>query len=182
MSKKFSISILAHNIRSLYNVGSFFRTCDAVGVEKLFLTGYTGHPRTKNDPRKEWDIIHVEKKILKTGLSGFDSVDWEYYENPLEILEKLKNGGVGTPRRVPVQIVAVEEGKGVSNVFDFDWKFPVCLIVGNEVTGVPQEILNIADAVVEIPMYGAGKSLNVGVALGVVVYQAIASEKRKLRN
>jgi len=146
--KKKEVHVLAHNIRSLHNVGSIFRTCDGAGVIKLYLTGYSGVP-----PRKE---------ITKTALGAEESVAWEYHKDPLTVLETLKKQGV--------QIVALEKVKKSQDISSFKPKYPVCMIVGNEIDGVEQDLLKLADAVMHIPMHGKKESLNVSVAFGIGIY------------
>lgn len=143
--------IIAHNIRSLYNIGTMFRTADAMGVDQLFLTGYSGKP-----PRKE---------ISKVALGAEDSVPWQHYKNISYLLDKLKKQGV--------QIVALEINKKAKSYLDFKPKFPVALIVGNEVSGVSKSIIDKVDQTIYLPMHGIKESLNVGVAMAVAGYHII---------
>lgn len=146
------VTVLLDNIRSLYNVGSIFRTCDAACVEKLILTGYTPHP-----PRKE---------ISKTALGAEESVPWEYCKDAVDVVKKLKEQGI--------TICAVEQtdsGRSYDSLTKKD--FPICLIVGNEITGVSAELIALCDTAIEIPMHGVKHSLNVAVACGVVVFAAV---------
>lgn len=147
MSRR-SIRLLAHNIRSLWNVGAFFRTCDALGVEHLYLTGYTPHP-----PRKE---------ITKTAIGAEQWVPWEHSRDPLPIIELLKKDGW--------QIVSLELSPTAIDLSAFVPDQRVCLIVGHELTGVPEDILLQSDAIVQIPMLGKKESLNVSVATGIALY------------
>jgi len=140
--------LIVHNIRSLYNIGTMFRTADALGVDQLFLTGYSGVP-----PRKE---------ITKVALGAEESVVWKHYKNPAYIVEKLKARGV--------KIVALETGTGAINYLDFKPKFPLALIVGNEVQGISKNLMSKADHIVSLPMLGIKESLNVGVSLGAIGY------------
>ena len=146
------IRLMAHNIRSLWNVGSFFRTCDALGIEHLYLTGYTGHP-----PRKE---------ISKTAIGAELSVPWEHARDPLLILRKLKQEGW--------QIVSLELHEDAVDLAKFKPKQKVCLIVGHELTGVPDDLLALSDAIVQIPMHGKKESLNVAVATGIALHHVRA--------
>lgn len=140
---------LLDNVRSLYNVGSIFRTSDGARISKLFLCGYTPHP-----PRKEID---------KTALGATASVPWEFYKNPLDAVENLKSQHIRicvvehTDRSIPYYTLQKED-------------FPLCIVVGNEITGVSPEIISVADQAIEIPMYGMKQSLNVAVAYGIVVF------------
>ena len=113
-SNKPKIVVIAHNIRSLYNVGSIFRTCDAAGVDKLYLGGYTGGPD--------------DKQIKKTALGAQSTVQWEKYWQTWKLIDKLKKGGY--------QTVALEKSSKSINYLKFKPKFPIALILGNEKRGV----------------------------------------------
>jgi 23S rRNA (guanosine2251-2'-O)-methyltransferase len=143
-SKQFYV--ICQNIRSLFNVGSIFRTADSFGVDKVYLTGITGRP-----PRQE---------ISKVALGAEEYIPWEYVRQPARLIKKLKSEGV--------RIVALEQSPGKS--IDLPkWKpqFPLAVILGYEPTGLPKSLLALADEIVEIPMYGKKESLNVGVAWGI---------------
>lgn len=148
MQSQRKICLLAHNVRSLWNVGSFFRTGDAFAVEKIYLTGYTGHP-----PRKE---------ITKTALGAEESVPWEHSRDPLPIVEQLQKQGWS--------IVALELTDTAIDLQDFTPTEKICLVVGHELSGVPQDILERADSVIKIPMLGQKESLNVAVAAGIALH------------
>ena len=145
---KKEVYVLAHNIRSLHNIGSFFRTSDGAGVSKIYLTGYCGCP-----PRKE---------ITKTAIGAEEWIPWEHHKNPIPVIKKLKKEGV--------QIISLERNDKSVDIKTFKPKYPACLIVGNEIDGVGDDLLNLSDAVVEIPMNGKKESLNVSVAFGIAVY------------
>jgi len=142
------ICLLAHNIRSLWNVGSLFRTCDAFAVEKLYLTGYTGTP-----PRKE---------ITKTAIGAEEYVPWEQHEDPQGVIEKLKADGW--------RIVALEQTPDAADLESYEPPEKVLLIIGHELTGVPEEQLTLCDDTVHIPMHGQKESLNVAVAAGIALH------------
>lgn len=144
--------VVCDNIRSLENVGSIFRTSDALGVAKIYLCGITGTP----------DSLHGNK-ISKTALGAEKNIPWEYYKQTGRLLEKLKKEGV--------YIVALEQSKHSVDIRKFKQRFPLALVVGNEVDGVSKTVLQKADTVVEIPMAGKKESLNVSVAFGVAGYQ-----------
>ncbi|BDQ02607.1 RNA methyltransferase [Ignavibacterium sp.] len=148
--KKLPVYVILNSIRSNYNVGSIFRTSDGAMIEKLYLCGYTPHP-----PKKE---------ILKTALGATESVKWEYINDPLTIIKKLKNKGI--------KICALELTENSRPYYEISKNdFPLALVVGNEITGVSQEILDHCDFSIEIPQYGIKQSLNVAVAYGIAVYQ-----------
>ena len=146
------ISVLVENVRSMHNVGSIFRSCDGAAVRHLYLTGFTPFP-----PRPE---------IEKTALDATQSVPWSYHKNAVDVACRLKNEGY--------LLVAVEQTTESRPFFDVDISFPVCLIMGNEVDGVSEELIGLADMAVEIPMLGIKHSLNVSVAFGIVLYGMVA--------
>ena len=141
---------LLDNIRSLYNVGSIFRTSDGIRLAGLYLTGYTPRP-----PRKE---------IEKTALGATATVPWSYVKDPLEAVAGLKSRGVRicalehTDRSVPYHSLAPGD-------------FPLCLIVGNEISGVSPALIAASDCAVEIPMIGMKQSLNAAVAYGIAAFE-----------
>ena len=143
------ISIFVENVRSVHNVGSIFRSADGFGAEKIYLTGYTACP-----PRKD---------LSKTALGADLAVPWEYEEDSLKLARKIKKHGV--------KLILVEQTFSSKDIYDIDLEFPVCFIVGNEVSGVSEELSALADIHLEIPMRGIKQSLNVSVATGVVGYE-----------
>lgn len=145
---KRSILLLAHNIRSLWNVGSLFRTADAFSVSKIMLAGYTATP-----PRRE---------ISKTALGAEESVVWEKVNDSKKAIVKLKKQGF--------TVVALEQARGAVDLAEYEPPDRVCLVVGHEVLGVPKELLRLCDAVVHIPMHGKKESLNVSVAAGIALH------------
>ena len=150
-AKRLPVYVLLDNIRSLYNVGSIFRTADAARVEKLILTGITGRP-----PRKEID---------KTALGASETVPWEYDPSAIDALKHLKKQGI--------PIIILEHTDSNVEYGKMDFPFPCCLVLGNEVSGIQEEILGLADACIEIPMFGTKHSLNVSVAFGIVIYEIL---------
>jgi len=142
------IILFAHNIRSLWNIGALFRSCDCFAVEKLILSGYTATP-----PRRE---------IAKTALGADEWIPWEKVENPQSAIQQLSNEGW--------KIVALEQSKRSIALQEYSPPEKTCLIVGHEVLGVPEEILKLCDDVVHIPMLGKKKSLNVSVAAGIALH------------
>jgi tRNA G18 (ribose-2'-O)-methylase SpoU len=148
--QKLPAYVLLNSIRSNYNVGSIFRTSDGVMIEKLYLCGYTPCP-----PKKE---------VLKTALGSTESVKWEYAKDAKAVITELKNQGI--------QIWALELTDKSIPYFQINSKdFPVCLIIGNEITGVSQELLNLCDKSLEIPQFGIKQSLNVAVAYGIAIFE-----------
>ncbi|MDP2630073.1 MAG: RNA methyltransferase [Candidatus Uhrbacteria bacterium] len=153
--------LILHNIRSALNVGSIFRTADAVGVEKIYLGGYTPTPDTEGNPSSP-PSSGSSSKLSKTALGAEKAVPWEHVSQTWRILEQLK--------KEKYQIVALEQSKGSIDYRKFKPKFPLVLVVGNELTGLSSQLLKYCDAVVEIPMRGKKESLNVSVAVGIALY------------
>jgi len=148
--ERLPVYVLLDSIRSNYNVGSIFRTSDGAMIEKLFLCGYTPHP-----PKKE---------ILKTALGSTDSVNWEYVKDPLEVIKGLKSQGVKI-----YSLELTDKSKPYYDIPSVD--FPICLLIGNEITGVSQNLIDLSDYSIEIPQYGIKQSLNVAVAYGIAIFE-----------
>ena len=151
---KNQIFVLLHNIRSTHNVGSIFRTADALGVDKIYLSGYTPTPIDKFDK--------PQKDIAKVSLGAEKTVKWEYVKNPKKVLTEIKKSDA--------QIVALEQAGNSADYKKVKIKYPVLFLVGNEVGGIEKEILKLCDIVAEIPMAGEKESLNVSVAFGVGLF------------
>lgn len=153
------VYLILHNIRSAYNVGSIFRTADGVGAFKVYLTGYTPAPYGG----KKILMHQAEKMIAKTALGAEKHILWEKTKDIGKLIQKLKKEGV--------RIVAVEQSKSSVDYKKFRPKFPLALVLGNEVRGIDKKILKQCDAAIEIPMRGKKESLNVAVAAGIVMYE-----------
>ena len=142
-------------IRSMYNVGSVFRTSDAVMLEKLYLCGYTACP-----PRKE---------ITKTALGGEESVPWEHFDHAVDAVKHLKKQGV--------QIVALELTKNSIDYRKAEFKYPTALVIGHEVDGISDEVMKEVDLAIDIPMLGRANSLNVATAYGIAIFEILKKYK-----
>ncbi len=149
---KIPLVVVLDSIRSMNNVGSVFRTCDAFNVEKLYLCGITARP-----PHKD---------IAKTALGATESVEWEYVEDVVALAQKLKDDGYSV-----FMVEQVDESLKLDE-FSFSQYEKVALIVGNEVFGVDDRLLPICDAAIEIPQFGTKHSLNVTIAAGIVIWEA----------
>jgi tRNA G18 (ribose-2'-O)-methylase SpoU len=145
------VSVLLDNVRSLYNVGSFFRTADAAGIERLYLSGITGRP-----PRKE---------ISKTALGADEQVAWTGVADALIEVDRLRAAGH--------EIAAIETRAHAVDLFDWRPRFPVCVLFGHEVDGLSPALLERCDTHVRIPMLGLKHSLNVATAGGVVLFELL---------
>jgi tRNA G18 (ribose-2'-O)-methylase SpoU len=150
--KRNPLYVICDSIRSIFNVGAIFRTSDGAFIEKLYLTGYTPYP-----PRKE---------IEKVALGATLSVPWEYRKNPIEIIKELKSKGI------KICVLELTDEKNMYWNLKKD-DFPLCLVLGNEITGVSKEIIDNADFSVELPMLGIKQSLNVSVAYGIAIYEMV---------
>ncbi len=151
--KSKEIYVIAHNIRSLYNVGSIFRAADGFGVSKVYLTGYTGFPEGKN-----------AEKIHKVALGAEQFVVWEQTRSVVRLITKLRKSGV--------RIVALENNKKykITPLGKYKAKFPLALILGEETKGHTKKILDLCDDIIDFPMQGQKESLNVSVACGIALY------------
>ena len=148
--EKIPLFVILDNIRSLNNIGSVFRTSDAFLIEKIYLCGISAKP-----PHKE---------IHKTALGATESVEWEYFENTIDIVEILK--------KEAVKIIAIEQVDKSIMLHDFEIETSkkYAVIFGNEVKGVQQEVINASDYCVEIPQFGTKHSLNISVSCGIVLF------------
>lgn len=142
---------LLDNVRSVWNVGSMFRTADAAGLGGLYLCGMTATP-----PRSDME---------KTALGATETVPWDYWRDAAEAIAALRAKGVA--------IVALEQTADARPYDDFPCSFPACFVVGHEVRGVSRKVLDLADHRVEIPMAGVKRSLNVAVSFGVMAYRLL---------
>lgn len=145
------VAVLLDNVRSMYNVGAFFRTADGVNLEKVFLGGITAHP--------------PKKAISKTALGAEEVVPWEHDWDVVQMAHRLRSKGF--------QIAAIETSLQAVDLFEWTPKFPVCVAFGHEVDGLRPELLELADTHVRIPMLGKKGSLNVATAAGVVLYELL---------
>ena len=147
------------NLRSVHNVGSIFRTCNAVGLEKIYLCGTTPTPLDKKGLRR--------KDFAKVALGAEDTVSWEYREETRSTIEELREDGY--------YILALEQSKDSVDYKDIDisGKENVAFIIGHEVEGITNDVLDVVDVTVEIPMLGTKESLNVTIAFGVAVYRIL---------
>jgi tRNA G18 (ribose-2'-O)-methylase SpoU len=150
-AEKTRLIIILDNVRSLNNIGSVFRTCDAFLIEKIFLCGITASP-----PHKD---------IHKTALGSTESVEWEYFKNISELLMELKKDNVHI-----WSVEQADKSKKLTN-FNIDKDLKHALIFGNEVKGVSEEAINLSNEVIEIPQFGTKHSLNISVCSGILIWE-----------
>lgn len=149
--------LILHDIRSAQNVGSLFRTADAVGIVKIYLSSITPTPTDR--------FGRARSDIAKTALGAEKSVAWEQYNNIVELIKKYKSAGYA--------VVAIEQSPKSVGYKSVEQKEKMVFILGNEVEGLSPEILEAVDVVAEIPMKGDKESLNVAVAGGVVLFRIL---------
>ncbi len=149
-SKKTPLVIVLDNVRSLNNIGSIFRSADAYRVEKVYLCGITAQP-----PHKD---------IRKTALGATETIDWEYLEHTIDIVNKLNQEGYTT--------CAIEQAERSQNLYNFSpaKREKVAIVLGNEVKGVQQEVVDSCKEVIELDQFGTKHSLNISVCAGIVIY------------
>jgi tRNA G18 (ribose-2'-O)-methylase SpoU len=145
------VTVVLDNVRSMYNVGAFFRTADAAGIEKLCLCGITARP--------------PKRAITKTALGAEETVPWEHKWDALPMVQALRDRGH--------EIAAIETTVHAVDLFDWQPCFPVCLVFGHEVEGISPELSALCDTHVRIPMLGTKHSLNVATAGGIAIYELL---------
>lgn len=158
------LCLILHNIRSCHNVGSIFRTAEAAGAQKIYLTGYTPAPVDR--------FGRAVKEIAKTALGAEKMISWEKYCQISPLLKKLL---ASNPPRRPAsfQLLALEQSAEAVDYKKVKLRGPTAVVLGNEIRGLSQKILNHCDLVVQIPMRGKKESLNVAVAAGVFLFRLI---------
>lgn len=156
------IVVIAHDIRSCHNVGSLIRTAEGLGINKIYLTGYTPYPSQKLDSR----LPHIHKKlnrqIHKTALGAENSIDWEHHPDVAVLIDSLKSSGYTA--------LALEQTKNSTKLPDYNPPQKVALILGREIEGLDSKILKKCDEVIEIPMLGKKESFNVVEAASIALY------------
>lgn len=152
-SEKFPVILVLENLRSLNNVGSAFRTADSLGIEEIFLVGYTPCP-----PHRE---------INKTAIGAIESVKWSYFESPIEVYDELGKRGYS--------IFSIEQTEESEHLNKINWsKFDkIAIILGNEISGVEQQTIDMSVKTIEIPQFGTKHSLNVSVCAGIILWDIL---------
>ncbi len=157
---KIPIYFFLENIRSAHNVGSIFRTADGMGASKIFLSGYTCKP--------------PQKDLVKTALGAENSVEWEHNQDTILLANKIKNQ--------KIKLILLEHTQTSKSLYSLNWEFPVCIVLGNEVDGVSEELIQLCDEHTEIPMHGIKQSLNVSVAAGIIGYEMLRYYNKVVKN
>lgn len=159
------ITLVVDNVRSLDNVGLLFRIAELARIERLYLTGYTGHPRRVGDSREEGLIARHEHRIFKTAVYAVPFQPWAYVEDPVPLVSQLKEQGSF--------IVALEQTTESEAYHTPTYTLPLTLLVGHEREGIREGLLDLADLQVEIPILGLGNSHNVSHAVAIVLYHIL---------
>jgi len=157
MKKDYSNILILPNIRSALNVGAIFRTADAVGINKIYLTGYTPRPTDK--------FNRIQKDITKSALGAETWVDWEYRKIIIPLLTFLKKKGY--------QIIAIEQDERATDYRKLKITGKVAFVLGSEVEGLAKKSLAKCNNIIYIPMYGRKESLNISVACGVALFRVL---------
>lgn len=151
--KKNPVYIILDNVLDTYNIGTIFRLADAVAATKVYICGQGEMP--------------PNHRIKKASINTTEWVDWEYASTAVEAISNIKS------QISDVQVVAIEQADNSVPYGEVDYKFPIALVVGHETDGVSQEAMDASDIIVELPMWGVNKSLNVMVSLGIVLFKAM---------
>lgn len=166
--------VVADNIRSLDNVGLLFRLCELARVELFVLAGYTGYPRTEKDTRPEGIIARHDNRIQKTSVYALPHQPWVFEENPINFIQNKKKEGY--------QVLALEQTTTSIPYFETNYTLPIILIVGHERLGVREELLALADQLIEIPILGIGNSHNVAMATGIIISHILEKTGQYTKN
>lgn len=154
--------VIAHNLRSTHNVGSLLRTAEGLGVQKVYLTGYSPYPLVPDDKRLPHIALKLHKQIQKTALDAQETQKWEHVDDIFPLLSRLKHDGY--------TVLAIEQSKDSHVLPEYSAPQKCVLIVGREVEGIEPEVLEACDAIVEIPMFGSKESFNVVQAAAMALY------------
>lgn len=157
------IVVIAHDMRSTFNVGSLLRTAEGLGVAKVYFTGYTPYPEKEDDERLPHISRKLNEQIEKTALGASKMVNWEYFPDVTEVITRIKQDGY--------DIMALEQTDASIPLPKYRPAHKVAVILGTEVTGIPPDITRLATVTCEIPMLGKKESFNVVQAAAMALYQ-----------
>lgn len=157
------IVLIINNIRSTHNVGSIMRTADGFGVKQIYFTGYTPYPGSKNDNRLPHISSKLSSQIHKTALGAENTIKWSHSPNIHNLINQLKSDNY--------EIIALEQNTKSISINEYYSSNNVAIILGNEVSGIDDNLLQLCDTVVEIPMFGKKESFNVVQATAIMLYQ-----------
>lgn len=162
------IIVIAHNIRSSYNIGSIFRTCEGLGIKELILSGYSPYPRQPNDKRLPHIASRVDNRIKKTSLNTEKYQSWTQEDDIFKLIDNLRASGY--------TIASLEQSPKSINLDKFTPPDKIAVILGSEVEGIDKEILEQSDVILEIAMKGKKESFNVSVATAMCLYSLTSSK------
>lgn len=162
-----NIVIIAHDIRSCHNVGSLLRTAEGLGIEKVYLTGYTPYPQTDYDSRLPHVAQKIDKQISKTALGAERMLPWEHADEVLPLLSGLRTDGY--------EIVGLEQAPHSIALPEYMPPEKLAILLGREVEGIDRQLLDICDLIVEIPMKGKKESFNVVQSAAIAMYHCVYS-------
>lgn len=157
-----SIVLVVHNVRSAHNVGSVLRTAEGLGIDQVYLTGYSPYPLSKDDARLPHLAAKTHKQISKTALGAENSLKWTRQEDISRLIKDLKMENY--------QIVALEQTRTATDLTKFKSGSDLALIVGSELGGLDKSVLDLCDVHIHIPMSGKKESFNVSVAAAIALY------------
>lgn len=157
-----NIVLIVHNVRSCHNVGSLIRTAEGFGILKIYFTGYTPYPIKTKDDRLPHLSNKIQKQINKTALGADNYIKWHQTENIFKLVDKLKQD--------KYTIISLEQDSNSLDITKWDPQNNIALIVGREVEGVEQEVLQVSDKIIHIPMFGKKESFNVVQAAAIALY------------
>jgi tRNA G18 (ribose-2'-O)-methylase SpoU len=164
------IIVIAHNLRSTHNVGSLIRTCEGLGINRLYFTGYTPYPLSNNDPRMPHLAQKIDKQIHKTALGAELDLDWKHIDDIEQLITDLKSDNF--------VICGLEQDKSSMNLADFTPPERIALILGREVEGIEASVIELCDQLIEIPMFGKKESFNVVQAAAMTLYHLVSAGMR----
>ena len=158
-----SIVCIAHDMRSTHNVGSLLRTCEGLGIETVFLTGYTPYPSKDNDTRLPHLAQKIHKQISNTALGAEQSQSWVQHESVTDVIKGLKQQGY--------LIAAIEQANYSIPLHTYHAPDKIAILLGREVEGIEEKLIQLCDVTLEIPMHGSKESFNVVQAAAMALYQ-----------
>lgn len=162
ISPKRQVYVIAHNIRSTHNVGALMRTAEGLGINKLYLTGYTPYPAVTNDHRLPHIAAKLSRQINKTALGAETSLDWQAEPDAFKLLQRLKKSGF--------EIAALEQTASSIAISDYQPPPKLALVIGSEIGGIDKDLLSLASVKIEIPMAGKKESFNVASAAAMALF------------
>ena len=163
MNRMRDLYVIAHDMRSTFNVGSLFRTAEGLGIKKIYLSGYTPYPKQTGDTRLPHISDKLTTQIQKTALNATETMDWEYEPDVFKIIHNLEASGV--------TVAALEQTEKAVSVVEYKAPPKLALLLGTEVTGLPEEIYSRIKAHLVIPMHGKKESFNVVQAAAMALFE-----------